>query len=82
MTTLGVPGTVVLALAVPVLSVCLLAVFSQAPEGWTLLAVLPLIVPALAAWNFRRGRTRWPPAAPALYLLLTLAGHLAIGWAR
>ncbi|MCP9984369.1 hypothetical protein [Actinomadura madurae] len=81
-TTLGVPGTVVLALAVPVLSVCLLAVFSQAPEGWTLLAVLPLIVPALAAWNFRRGRTRWPPAAPALYLLLTLAGHLAIGWAR
>ncbi|MEO3823799.1 hypothetical protein [Actinomadura sp. B10D3] len=81
-TTLGVEGTVALALAVPVLSVCLLAAFSRAPDGWTLLAVLPLIVPALAVWRFRRGRTRWPPAAPPLYLLLTFAAYLAIGWAR
>jgi hypothetical protein len=81
-TTLCLPMTVALALAVPVLSVCLLAGFSRAPDGWMLVAALPLVVPALAAWSFRRGRPRWPPAAPPTYLLLTFASHLTLGLTR
>lgn len=81
-TTFGLPMTVALALAVPVLAVCLLAGFSQAPDGWTFVAVLPLVIPALAAWSIWRGRLRWPRAAPPTYLLLTFASHLALGLTR
>ncbi|TDC75537.1 hypothetical protein [Actinomadura sp. 7K507] len=81
-TTLGVTGAVSLALAVPALSAVLLAAFSRAPAGWTLAALVPLFAPALAARAFRRGRTRWPPAAPALYMLLAFASYVALGLAR
>ncbi|TDC50639.1 hypothetical protein E1281_21630 [Actinomadura sp. KC345] len=81
-TTLGLTGTVALATAVPVLSACLLAAFSQAPAGWTLAAPVPLVSPALAAWAVRRGRTRWPPGAPGAYLLLSFASYLVLGLAR
>ncbi|TDD81251.1 hypothetical protein E1293_18995 [Actinomadura darangshiensis] len=80
--TLGVHGSVTLALAVPVLSVCLLVRFSQAPAGWTSAAVLPLVLPALGAWRFRRGGPRWPRAEPPLYLLLSFAGYAVLGLTR
>ncbi|WP_433478606.1 hypothetical protein ACQPZP_17170 [Spirillospora sp. CA-142024] len=80
--TLGVHGTVAFALAVPVLSALLLAAFSQAADGWTLVAAVPLVLPAFAAWSFRRGRARWPPAAPPLYLLSAFASYLVLGLAR
>ncbi|MGP4024936.1 hypothetical protein [Actinomadura sp. 3N407] len=85
-TTLGVTGTAVLALAVPVLSAGLLMAWSRAPAGWTLIALLPPAVPAAAAWRFRRGHgerdRRWPRTAPALYLLLTFASYIVLGLAR
>ncbi|CNG75058.1 prenyltransferase [Mycobacterium tuberculosis] len=80
-TTLGVTGTLALALAVAVLSAGLLAAFAE--PGWrTLAAVAPLAVPALAAWDFARGRARWPRLATAAYPPLTFAGCLALGLAR
>ncbi|GAA0555550.1 hypothetical protein [Actinomadura livida] len=81
-TTLGVSGTAAASLAVPVLSAALLVAWSQAPAGWTLAALLPLGSPIAAAWAFARGRTRWPPFAPALYMLLSFASYLALGLAR
>ncbi|WP_131742816.1 hypothetical protein [Actinomadura roseirufa] len=77
--TLGVAGTTALALTVPVLSAALVLGASQAPPAWTALAVVPLAPAALAARTFLRGRTRWPPAAPPLYLLLSFASYLALG---
>ncbi|TDB85023.1 hypothetical protein [Actinomadura sp. 7K534] len=81
-TTLGVRGTAAASLAVPALSAALLAAWSQAPAGWTLTALLPLASPLAATWAFARGRTRWPPFAPALYMLLSFASYLALGLAR
>jgi 4-hydroxybenzoate polyprenyltransferase len=79
---LGLRGSVALALAAPALSAALLAARSQAPPAWTLAALLPLVVPAAAGYRFLRGRTRWPPSAPALHLLLTFTGYAALGLAR
>ncbi|TDE25195.1 hypothetical protein [Actinomadura sp. 6K520] len=81
-TTLGVAGTAAAALAVPVLSAALVAARSQAPAGWTLAALLPAAAPLAAAWAFAHGRTRWPPFAPALYMLLSFGSYLALGLAR
>jgi hypothetical protein len=80
-TTLGLTGALGLALAVAVLSAGLLAAFAR-PGWWTLAAVAPLAVPAVAAWDFARGRARWPPLATAAYPLLTFAGCVALGLAR
>ncbi|QKG26816.1 hypothetical protein [Actinomadura verrucosospora] len=80
--SLGLTGAVALALAAPALSAALLAALSQAPPAWTAAAVLPSAVPAVAGYRFLRGRTRWPPAAPALHLLLTFTGYAALGLAR
>lgn len=79
---LGLRGTAALALTAPALSAALLVARSEAPPAWTPAAVLPLVVPAVAGYRFLRGRTRWPPAAPALHLLLTFAGYAALGLAR
>ncbi|MEU8799831.1 hypothetical protein [Spirillospora sp. NPDC048819] len=85
-TTLGVTGASALALAVPVLSAGLLAAWSRAPAGWTLIALVPLAAPAAAAWRFRRGHgepdRRWPRTAPAVYLLLSFASYIVLGLAR
>lgn len=80
-TTLGVTGTLALALAVAALSAALLAAFAR-PGWWTLAAVAPLAVPAVAAWDFARGRTRWPRSATAAYPLLFFACCAALGLAR
>ncbi len=81
-TTLGVKGTAALALTLPVLSAAVLVACSQAPAGWTLVALAPLAVPAAAARSFARGRTRWPSAAPGAYLLLCFASYLVLGLTR
>jgi hypothetical protein len=63
-----------------VLSVVLLV--TGARTTWVLvpLVVLPLAVPALAGWRFwRTPAPRWPPSAPALYVLLTFASYFILG---
>lgn len=81
-TTLGLTGTIAVALAAPLLSVALL--LAGARTSWALVpsAVLPLALPALAAWRFHRNPApRWHPLAPALYVLLTFTGYFALGLA-
>ncbi|GAA1826986.1 hypothetical protein [Actinomadura chokoriensis] len=80
-TTLGLTGASALALAAAVLSAGLLAAFAR-PGWWTLAAVAPLAVPALAARDFARGRDRWPRPAIAAYPLLAFAACAALGLAR
>ncbi|MER7547546.1 hypothetical protein ABTW95_31505 [Spirillospora sp. NPDC127506] len=80
-TTLGLAGTAAAALAVPVLSAGLLAVFAP-PGRWAAAAFAPLAVPALAAWSFARGLPRWPRPAAAAYPLAAYASWLVLGLAR
>ncbi|WP_109006102.1 hypothetical protein [Streptomyces rishiriensis] len=76
----GLAGTTGIALAAPALSAVLLIAGARATAVLAPLAVLPLALPALAGWRFRRSTTlRWPEAAPALYLLVTFAGYFVIG---
>ncbi|CAM5259318.1 hypothetical protein SVIOM74S_06023 [Streptomyces violarus] len=76
----GLAGTTVIALAAPALSAVLLIAGARATAVLVPLAVLPLALPALAGWRFRRSAAlRWPAAAPALYLLVTFAGYFVIG---
>ncbi|WNI16363.1 hypothetical protein [Actinacidiphila sp. ITFR-21] len=77
---LGFPATVGIALTAPVVSVVLLLAGARATSALVPLAVLPLALPALAGWRFwRTPATRWPPAAPAFYVLLTFACYFVLG---
>ncbi|MFE9451338.1 hypothetical protein [Streptomyces sp. NPDC006739] len=81
-TTLGLGATVAVALAAPLLSVVLLLVQARPVTLLVPLAVLPLLLPARAAWRFWRGRApRWPAALPAYYVLSTFACYLALSLA-
>ncbi|MEV1287423.1 hypothetical protein [Micromonospora sp. NPDC049679] len=80
----GLAGTTAIAVVAPALSTGLLLV-SVVRSGWAWvpLAVVPLALPALAAWRFRRTEARrWSALAPALYLLLTFVGYCALGLRR
>jgi hypothetical protein len=78
----GLGSTVAIALAAPVLSVVLLVTGARATAVLLPLAVLPLALPALAGWRFwRTPAPRWPPAAPAMYVLLTFAGYFVLSLA-
>ncbi|MEU7907076.1 hypothetical protein [Actinoplanes sp. NPDC049118] len=77
----GLAGTTAVALIAPVVSAVLLLLLAQRASGaWALLAVVPLVLPALAGWRFfATSAPRWPAASPALYLLLTFAGYFLLG---
>lgn len=76
----GLSGTIGIALAAPVLSTVLLVVGARTTPALVPLAVLPLVLPALAGWQFWRKRTlRWSPLAPGLYLLLAFTCWFALG---
>jgi hypothetical protein len=77
----GLAGTTAAALIAPAVSAALLLVSVQRSTGaWALPAVLPLAPIVLSGWRFRRtAATRWPTAAPALYLLLTFTGYFLLG---
>jgi hypothetical protein len=76
----GFNGTVGIALTAPLASVVLLLAGARTTAALVPLAVLPLAMPAMAAWRFWRTptTTRWPPAAPALYVLLTFACYFVL----
>ncbi|WP_159394424.1 UbiA family prenyltransferase [Streptomyces sp. NRRL S-495] len=75
----GLSGTIGIALVAPVLSAALLITGARTTPALVPLAVLPLVLPALAGWQFWRKRTpRWSPVAPGLYLLLTYTGYFVL----
>ncbi|MFG2379853.1 UbiA prenyltransferase family protein [Streptomyces avermitilis] len=76
---LGLGGTVAVALTAPVLSVLLLVTQARPVALLAPLALLPLLLPARAGWQFWRARIpRWPAASPAYYVLSTFACYLAL----
>ncbi|KOV27248.1 hypothetical protein ADK60_19900 [Streptomyces sp. XY431] len=75
----GLSGTIGIALVAPVLSAALLITGARTTPALVPLAVLPLVLPALAGWQFwRRSTPRWSPVAPGLYLLLTYTGYFVL----
>ena len=80
--TLGLGGTVAVALAAPVLAVLLLVTQARPEALLVPLALLPLLLPARAGWRFFRAHApRWPAASAAYYVLSTFACYLALSLA-
>jgi hypothetical protein len=84
--TLGVSGTAWTALvcAVSAVALELAATRPWSPlgreSGWLVLAALP--VPLVAAGRFFRGAPRWPLRLAVLYVLLSFAAFVTIGFQR
>ncbi|MFE4518177.1 hypothetical protein ACFRMQ_28795 [Kitasatospora sp. NPDC056783] len=75
----GLPGTIGIALATPLLSTALLIAGARTTPALVPLAVLPLLLPALAGWQFwRKRKPRWSPIVPGLYLLSAFTGYFLL----
>lgn len=80
---IGVTGTVVVALGCAVGSVGLLIAATRPWHAVVLLAVVPLVFPALAAVRFHRDRaTRWPYGLAALFVITSYVGFALIALLR
>lgn len=79
---IGLRATLATALIAPILSVALITIIIRNPAAWSVTAVLPLAIPALAARRFwREYRPQWPAQSPALYVLATFISYLILGLA-
>ncbi|MEV4514715.1 hypothetical protein AB0K00_37875 [Dactylosporangium sp. NPDC049525] len=76
-TTFGLRGTVVTALVAAAGAAVLLLAAARHPGPWTLLALVPVALPALAWWHFRRAE-RWDARLAAYFLLASFATWAAL----
>ncbi|MFJ8589549.1 hypothetical protein ACIRD2_33500 [Streptomyces sp. NPDC093595] len=78
--TFGFTTSVVMALAAPAISAAVLLIQARMSLALIPMSVLPLVIPAAAAWLLRRKESpRWPPLAPPLYLVAALTSYLILG---